>query len=162
MIRNNLKLITTSEQARIMGSKGGKASTISKKTAARIREWKKKAKKEGSDGAVFDKWVNMLEDPDFMDTELIKSLEQLNAEMIKSGASYKDRMALLRMYQTFREHRHGKEIRHKGDPLMSVNLHETKIMNLFNEKIKPILSTMTTEQKIELMKEFEEDIPNKD
>ena len=147
-------------EVKALASLGGSRKTISKKTASQIREWKKKAKKEGADGKVFDKWVNMLEDPDFMDTQLIKSLEQLNAEMIKDGASYKDRMALLRMYQSFRETRHGKEIRYKGDPIANINYNETKIMNVINDKLEPVLSTMSTEQKEALLTNLKKDIEN--
>ena len=156
---NNQNLVRlTTEKAREIGAMGGRVKSISKKTAQQIRGWKIKAKREGSDGKIFEKWVNMLEDPDFMDTQLLKALEQLNAEMIKNKASYKDRLAMLRMYQSFRETRHGKEIRYSGDPITSININETKIMNVFNDKMKPVLETMTTEQKEKLLLNLKTDV----
>ena len=85
MAQEDLILITTTERAKELGSRGGKVISPAKKLAARLREWKKRL----GDGRLKDtdlEWIATLAtDPAAMSLDLISTIES-----IKESPYYKD------------------------------------------------------------------------
>lgn len=99
MNKSNLIPITSSEQARAMGKKGGQAKTEAKKIAARLRELKKK----GLTDANAKLLLRFMESPGVTDLQALKTIVSLE----KKEMSTEEKAVYSRLLMQWRKNRHG-------------------------------------------------------
>lgn len=110
--RNLLPPITSTAQAREMGAKGGSASTLKKKMAAKIRELKKKGASKDSLNMIID----CLTDAEYSSFEILRALLSVRDEYLR-GSDKAAKLAYLRELMHFHELVHGKKV-----PGLKVNI----------------------------------------
>lgn len=104
----NLQPITSTEQARILGSKGGSSKTPAKSLAAKLRELKKKG--------VSDESVEWIHNTMVSDELSSYNILVLLRSMYAAANTSKERESIARLLIDFHKMRHGtKETKHTLD-----------------------------------------------
>lgn len=108
MNNQNLKnTITSTRQARELGSKGGKSKSPKKKLAAQLREMKKKGLTDENSKRIAD----IISNPNFSAIDILKYLESIKDMKLNK----EEKIKLVNTYIRFHQAVHGKKIQANVD-----------------------------------------------
>ena len=101
----NLRPITSTEQARILGKKGGSVSSKRKSEAAKLREIRKRID-SGKTTKKDEEWLlSRIEDPYFMAFDILLLIEQIGEE----AETFQEKISLIKLKMKFFEIWHKKK-----------------------------------------------------
>lgn len=119
MNEQNLKLITTSERARELGSLGGKTITPEKKIAAKLRELKKKGLNDETAKTLYELMTN----PDVADLDILTWIRGMRS----MAGSLKEREVVANLELNWKKQRHGTKDRAENHFNLNMN---DKVLNI--------------------------------